>query len=1311
MRFYRQEYVNGHGITRPWVILALLLLQACSGADDDAITESTSNTLTETPCIKDFNQRQLGNQLGLINPWEGGLLYDIWWAQNQAPVTEHPLWSQRAATNTLGGENSWRCVQCHGWDYNGKDGAMGNTSSADYTGFPGITAAQTKPAAAVFCAIADGSNINPNHVFMKDAGNSNSEGLDETSILKLTAFIKAGNDNGIINVTNCISTSGVSKGNADNGQLLFDSTCATCHGSEGTIGYPAGETLGYLADNEPFEIMHKIRFGQPYAEMPAFTQDNAGIELSSSQIADIIAYAQLRLPNPSEPAKEICSVANAQFVTDSYASANAITGGKLYDNWITELAVNAPGADHGLWSTRAKNTVTNTFYNSAAGAETWRCKECHGWDYKGVSGVYGDTANLHYTGFKGLFPLPSNASAISLFCAIRDSEGISAEHRFSSTNTGGALTDLQILNITRFLIEGMKDPSLVIPDSGVFPNDSQTNDAGALIFTGNLGCSNNSCHGVNGNLNADGQSLGTLALENPWEMLHSVRFGHPGATLMPSFDGSLNNSQLANLISYAQNVLPKSNNSANSCHTEFANANLDIVLLGVNAEDGGQFYDKWWLGNVTNEPTGNHPLWATQNTNGAQGAETWRCVECHGWDYKGDLGDFRVGSPHYTGFPGILAAANKSAADVYCAIRDGEGINSLHKFNAANTNNVVNQDVLLRLTKFITAKNDNAMKDPALFIGNNGIALGDSQLGAAVYSGRATCIDCHGADGKNNVPAGTSLGDVAIDNPWEALHLIRFGNAGKVMPNYSRDNTGYDLSDAEIKNVLAFIQTIPRANQNGSNTSLETCVQDMGSYVTANIGNVAASQGGALYDNWWAALGYAASQAPTTDHPLWSAANGANTSSGSQTWRCTECHGWDYKGKDGNYGLGSPHYTGFAGVFNSRNKAPIDIFCAIHQGTVQYPQHQFNAQTTLLSDLAVLQLTRFITDNTLGVIDMNAYIDASGNPINGDSVSGQTKFSECAVCHGSDGTLNANGSTLGTIANENPWEMLHTMRYGHPGSNPAMPAYVESTVVSSNDMVNIIAFAKTLPTSGGIIDPPLPDAKTQIIAGGQLYDHWMNTKGVATPANDNPLWILQSTNNRTGADTWRCAECHGWDYKGRDGQFGPGSDHYTGFKGVYAIGTDTAKSETDVFNVIKFGLTGSIHRYGDYLSDADIQALAKFIKQGLINTDLYISPSNGNALNANISNGKTQFESSDLTNDAGCAACHGADGLAINFGTTNLPESLGTLGRQNPWEVLHKARFGQPATIMPSAEAKGLSLSILIDVMGYIQTLPNFPPP
>src|SRR3989338_3803714 len=100
---------------------------------------------------------------------------------------------------------------------------------------------------------------------------------------------------------------------------------------------------------------------------------------------------------------------------------------------------------------------------------------------------------------------------------------------------------------------------------------------------------------------------------------------------------------------------------------------------------------------------------------------------------------------------------------------------------------------------------------------------------------------------------------------------------------------------------------------------------------------------------------------------------------------------------------------------------------------------------------------------------------------------------------------------------------------------------------------------KPAPPTAQPATPPPPSPAT-IALGGKLYDNWMKTAGVATPEGNSPLWAGQTTNTRTGKDTWRCKECHGWDYKGKDGAYSKGS-HLTGFPGVYGAATTKTVAE------------------------------------------------------------------------------------------------------------------------------------------------------
>jgi mono/diheme cytochrome c family protein/nitrate reductase cytochrome c-type subunit len=506
---------------------------------------------------------------------------------------------------------------------------------------------------------------------------------------------------------------------------------------------------------------------------------------------------------------------------------------------------------------------------------------------------------------------------------------------------------------------------------------------------------------------------------------------------------------------------------------------------------------------------------------------------------------------------------------------------------------------------------------------------------------------------------------------------------------------------------------------NPSNSpAYSSCLTDKVDFVDSLIDSIRASEGGQLYDEWWEALGYA--EGPAEDHPIWSQQSD-NTRTGADTWRCKECHGWDYKGMDGAYGTGSSHYTGFPGIVSASGKTAIEVFCTIYAGTADQPEHQFNKSTTndMLTDIAVLRLTRFITK---GLANTDDYIDPATGDVTGMATpEGQTVYETtagCAAsnCHTADGTLNAGDDAyLGLIANEDPWELLHKIRNGSPGA--IMPAYAENPQLTLEEIQDVIAYIKTLPDGGGggggdVTPPPAPTTDAdKLIMGGLLYDAWFEEKGVTPPAGDNPLWAYQSTNTATGADTWRCKECHGWDYKGKDGVYGSASSHYTGFIGLYNLALDNNKDEAYAIDFIKNGITdpgtgAQLHVFGDVLTDEEIAALAYFIKNGgIIDTDPYISTLK--FAKGDKDKGKTQFTNLGFgVANGNCELCHGVDGHAINFGTDAAPEYVGDVARDNPWEALHKARFGQPGQNMPGMIQSDLSVDDSVDVITYAQSLP-----
>ena len=429
-------------------------------------------------------------------------------------------------------------------------------------------------------------------------------------------------------------------------------------------------------------------------------------------------------------------------------------------------------------------------------------------------------------------------------------------------------------------------------------------------------------------------------------------------------------------------------------------------------------------------------------------------------------------------------------------------------------------------------------------------------------------------------------------------------------------------------------------------------------------------RGGLLYDEWWAVLEV---DVPEGDQALWSTQS-TNKRSGADTWRCKECHGWDYKGVDGAYGSGS-HATGFVGVFASKDKPASEVVAALKGST--NPGHDFSAylDDTSLNDLAV-----FITQ---ALIDETGFINPDKSST-GNAAAGQTGYEEvCIKCHGPKGNAINFASIeepefLGHLAPDNPWEFFHKVRFGQPGW--PMPSSISNDWVNE-DVANLLAYVQTFTT-----DPALSD-------GAKLYDNWWKTLGLEAPENDQPLWATQSTNTRSGADTWRCKECHGWDYKGAEGVYGAGS-HATGFPGILS----TASMSVDEIVSWLNGAANPDHDFSSGLNEFAQQAMAKFIQTEMADSSPFINADG--TVKGDPANGRELFEGT-------CVACHGVDGKKINFGSADEPEYVGTVAADNPWEFFHKASFGQPGEPMPAGRALGWDLQQIADILAYAQTLPT----
>jgi thiosulfate dehydrogenase len=209
-----------------------------------------------------------------------------------------------------------------------------------------------------------------------------------------------------------------------------------------------------------------------------------------------------------------------------------------------------------------------------------------------------------------------------------------------------------------------------------------------------------------------------------------------------------------------------------------------------------------------------------------------------------------------------------------------------------------------------------------------------------------------------------------------------------------------------------------------------------------------------------------------------------------------------------------------------------------------------------------------------------------------------------------------------------------------------------------------------------------------VARGGQLYDKWWAVTEGEPPTETHPAYPADG--KKSGSATWRCKECHGWDYMGKDGAYSKGS-HHTGIKGVrHGVGMDVTRLHGIIMD--------ETHAFTEaMIPHSAMEKLALFVSRGQLDADRYIDRKSKVA-RGNPRRGAQFFQTI-------CAVCHGFDGKDMNFKDAEHPEYVGTVAVNNPWEALHKIRFGQPGVGMVALTV--LDIEDLVDILAYTQTLPT----
>lgn len=796
---------------------------------------------------------------------------------------------------------------------------------------------------------------------------------------------------------------------------------------------------------------------------------------------------------------------------------------------------------------------------------------------------------------------------------------------------------------------------------------------------------------------------------------------------------------------------------------------------------GGRMYDKWWsqedgtMPAAPAETATTHELWPATNT-AKSGETTWRCKSCHGWDYRGAAGAYGdPNSSYFTEIAGIIPITDgpqptlTTPEEIYNFLHDGLVGDVSHGLGA-----LIEQDMAFyALTKFVVTMQEEAAaaRSPADFIDDvtketTGVAA-DGEMHYAMTATEGGCVECHGADGRlldfaDGNPA--TLPNEFIDtyangNPWETLHKIRFGQPGSSPFMTGLQDiaglAGQDIIQMSI-DIVAYAQT-SLAPAAAPATPFDQAMFDMADVVW----------GGRLYDKWWSLEDGSMPTVPpetATTHPLWPETNTAK--SGETTWRCKSCHGWDYRGAAGVYGSpSSSYFTEIAGIIPITDgpqptlTTPEEIYNFLHDGMLGSVSHGLGDLIT--DDMAFYALTKFVVtmqEEALASRAPSDFIDDATRLTVGDETAGATHYAMladeggCVDCHGETGKLLdfADGDPatppnefVDTYARGNPWETLHKIRFGQPGSSPFMMGVQSIATLADRDLIqyatDIVAYAQNglVPTTTTFdfrmymagMDGATPDQAAQNLArGGILYDKWWTGEDETAPLEvppdivgvDHPLWTPADTNltPNTGDTTWRCKSCHGWDYVGADGVYGtPGNSYETGIKGIVVSNGihPSVMTPVEIFDFLHSGTvtTEGDHAFSQFLSDMDLYALTRMVSKVQMEAMDGAAPNDFiNLADATVPGGDPVhgMDFYALPEDAGgCGgSCHGADGTAIDLDdgdiTTTPNIFVADYAQGNPWETLHKIRFGHPGSIMPGFtdyQDPTLGLHEAVDLLSY----------
>jgi len=240
-----------------------------------------------------------------------------------------------------------------------------------------------------------------------------------------------------------------------------------------------------------------------------------------------------------------------------------------------------------------------------------------------------------------------------------------------------------------------------------------------------------------------------------------------------------------------------------------------------------------------------------------------------------------------------------------------------------------------------------------------------------------------------------------------------------------------------------------------------------------------AINGARLYDKFWATKGYYSPIDPNVQQN--------DIEDYSEFYRCSQCHGWDLKAREGAYINRSPNTfrpnISESPLWGATQNIDIkELFIAIqHKGGASVdPNRTADGRNTslggdimpdfskILTTQQIWDLVKFIKEGSLDTEQLYDLEITGSYPTatvvfanlgkDGNATTGDTYYVDnCASCHGADGTdflMEDATLTLGKFARQKPYKFQHKTKFGTPTSHIDEMVGVNDATI--DDMKNLL---------------------------------------------------------------------------------------------------------------------------------------------------------------------------------------------------------------------------------------------------------------